>query len=250
MENKTDMFALPSAARKQKKKGPLDLDDFDPTLGMRQLGNKSKLQQMVNQGQQIQDRADMKVKSADHNVDFKPKAQKEMVGGVDADEILDERNRLKEEKEIAGNKSKEVASLNKMLKDKSLPEMLRTALVRKKEKLTTAIKAEKDAAVSDTKTRSVLAKTKKPTSELAQIELEQDGESKRKATKQILKNRGLIRVRPKKDRNSRVKHRIKYEKALKKRKSTNQEVRQAEDSYQGELTGIRTNLVKSHKIRA
>ncbi|CAD7968042.1 unnamed protein product [Amoebophrya sp. A120] len=78
------------------------------------------------------------------------------------------------------------------------------------------------------------------------LELE-DGEQ-RFATKKILQNKGLVRIRPKKDRNSRVKHRRKYEKAVKKRKTVVQTMRTAENLYSGEMTGIRTTVVKSHKL--
>lgn len=88
-----------------------------------------------------------------------------------------------------------------------------------------------------------------PTSAASAVELEIDGE-KRKASKQILKNRGLMRIRPKRDRNVRVKGRRKYEKLEKKQKTMKQSVREADSSYGGEITGIKSTVVKSHKLRS
>ncbi|RIA89269.1 Sas10 C-terminal domain-containing protein [Glomus cerebriforme] len=72
--------------------------------------------------------------------------------------------------------------------------------------------------------------------------------SKRQINYEILKNKGLTPHRKKDQRNPRVKHRNKYDKAKKKIKSIKRIVVQQEGSYGGEKTGIKTKLSKSIKF--
>ncbi|CAG8451367.1 13614_t:CDS:10 [Acaulospora colombiana] len=69
--------------------------------------------------------------------------------------------------------------------------------------------------------------------------------AKRQINYQILKNKGLTPRRKKEQRNPRVKHRSKYEKAKKKIKSFKRVFTQLEGSYGGEKTGIKTDLSRS-----
>merc|ERR1712046_86229 len=89
--------------------------------------------------------------------------------------------------------------------------------------------------------KKILAKLPNPEDEI-------DGA--RKISYEIMKNKGLTRQRKKLDRNARVKNRVKYDKAMKKRKTMVQEVRQgrSDGGYDGEATGLRTNLRKSTKL--
>ncbi|KAK8796801.1 hypothetical protein WA588_000927 [Blastocystis sp. NMH] len=76
-----------------------------------------------------------------------------------------------------------------------------------------------------------------------------DGES-RKATQKILKNRGMVASRPKENRNPRVKKRMRYEKALKRRKGQVAALRVNEaDQYMGEKSGIRSDIIHSRQFR-
>lgn len=82
-------------------------------------------------------------------------------------------------------------------------------------------------------------------------EPEKEVEGKRKATKHILNNRGLVRSRKKTAGNARVTNRHKYEKATKRRKGQVLDVREgAADgaTYEGEATGVRTTLKKSKTL--
>ncbi|CAG8719824.1 16679_t:CDS:10, partial [Funneliformis caledonium] len=72
--------------------------------------------------------------------------------------------------------------------------------------------------------------------------------SKRQINYQILKNKGLIPHRKKEQRNPRVKHRNRYEKAKKRIKSFKRVVVQQEGSYGGEKTGIKPKLSRSIKF--
>ncbi|CAG8439751.1 5969_t:CDS:2 [Dentiscutata heterogama] len=72
--------------------------------------------------------------------------------------------------------------------------------------------------------------------------------AKRQINYQILKNKGLTPHRKKEQRNPRVKHRNKYEKAKKKIKSIKRLFSQQEGSYGGEKTGIKTGLSRSIKL--
>lgn len=81
----------------------------------------------------------------------------------------------------------------------------------------------------------------------ASSEEEVDGE--RRASKSILKNRGLMKYRNKDRKNPRKNQRLKYESAVKRRKGQVLPVRVGEaDMYAGEVTGIRKNVSRSHKI--
>ncbi|OAF67950.1 hypothetical protein A3Q56_04327 [Intoshia linei] len=72
-------------------------------------------------------------------------------------------------------------------------------------------------------------------------------EPKRLITKQIMKNRGLTPRRKKIDRNSRIKHKHKYRKALIRRRGQVRPHRKELDKYDGEKYGIRKNV--SHSVR-
>lgn len=81
-------------------------------------------------------------------------------------------------------------------------------------------------------------------------DVEEKGElAQRNVNYQIMKNKGLTRNRKKIDRNSRVKLRVKYDKALKKRKGKVQDYKGSRDNYSGEHTGLRANLIKSTSLR-
>lgn len=81
----------------------------------------------------------------------------------------------------------------------------------------------------------------------ADKELLEDGD-RREAGNRIVKNRGLTRPRPREKRNPRVAHRIKYGKALERRKSQVQEYKGKTAGYGGEATGIKTGLIKSTRL--
>ncbi|KAK0732742.1 Sas10 C-terminal domain-containing protein [Apiosordaria backusii] len=93
-----------------------------------------------------------------------------------------------------------------------------------------------------------LAQAKKDERIVEQQELGPDG--KRQITYQIQKNKGLTPHRKKEVRNPRVKKRMKYEEKKKKLKSVRAVYKGGEGKggYQGELSGIKTNIVKSTKL--
>eukprot|EP00088_Acartia_fossae_P001251 TRINITY_DN1046_c0_g1_i4.p1 TRINITY_DN1046_c0_g1~~TRINITY_DN1046_c0_g1_i4.p1 ORF type:complete len:557 (-),score=214.36 TRINITY_DN1046_c0_g1_i4:143-1813(-) len=76
-----------------------------------------------------------------------------------------------------------------------------------------------------------------------------DGQEKRGITYQIAKNKGLTPKRNKLQRNPRVKHRVKFEKAKKRRKGAVREVRQETSRYGGEFSGINARVKKGVKIQ-
>jgi U3 small nucleolar RNA-associated protein 3 len=76
-----------------------------------------------------------------------------------------------------------------------------------------------------------------------------EGDGKRGLSYQILKNKGLTQFKRKNLRNPRVKKRMKYEDSMKKLGSMKAIYKGTpKKGYQGELTGIKTNLVKSVKL--
>ena len=60
---------------------------------------------------------------------------------------------------------------------------------------------------------------------------------------------GLTPHRKKEQRNPRVKHRKKFDKALKKRRSQIPDMREQGGSYGGEKSGIKSGLTKSTKLK-
>ncbi|XP_066147702.1 something about silencing protein 10 [Euwallacea fornicatus] len=79
---------------------------------------------------------------------------------------------------------------------------------------------------------------------------EVDELSKRAITYQIAKNKGLTPHRKKELRNPRVKHKLKFRKALIRRKGAVREPRKELSRYSGEISGIKTSVSKSIKIRS
>jgi U3 small nucleolar RNA-associated protein 3 len=80
--------------------------------------------------------------------------------------------------------------------------------------------------------------------------VENDIVGDRTASKQILKNRGLVAHKAKINRNPRVKHREKFRQANKRRAGTVQAIRSPIEghNYGGEATGISTNVIRSRKL--
>lgn len=82
-------------------------------------------------------------------------------------------------------------------------------------------------------------------------EIEEAGEetAKRPITYQIAKNKGLKQFRKKELRNPRVKHKLKYKKALIRRKGAIRTVRKEVKRYGGEMSGIKATVKKGIKIK-
>ena len=77
---------------------------------------------------------------------------------------------------------------------------------------------------------------------------EDSGDERRGITYQIAKNKGLQPKRSKLQRNPRVKHRHKYEKAKVRRKGQVREVRKEVKKYSGEMSGINARVKKGVKL--
>ncbi|QDZ21457.1 Sas10 domain-containing protein [Chloropicon primus] len=76
-----------------------------------------------------------------------------------------------------------------------------------------------------------------------------EGGAKRLINNEILKNRGLTPRRPKEMKNPRKKHRIKFQRALVRRRGQVPGERETRaDAYGGEATGIKTRITKSVKL--
>ena len=77
---------------------------------------------------------------------------------------------------------------------------------------------------------------------------DEDEEKRRSITFQIQKNKGLTPKRPKMQRNPRVKHRFKFDKAKKRRKGAVREARTEAKRYGGEASGINARVKKGVKL--
>eukprot|EP01122_Echinamoeba_exundans_P008775 TRINITY_DN297_c0_g1_i2.p1 TRINITY_DN297_c0_g1~~TRINITY_DN297_c0_g1_i2.p1 ORF type:complete len:717 (+),score=267.21 TRINITY_DN297_c0_g1_i2:346-2496(+) len=101
--------------------------------------------------------------------------------------------------------------------------------------------------------RSEIQSARESSRAAAYAEMEQDemDGGKRKIDRMIEKNTGLskkVQAKKAKDRNPRVKRKVKYQDALKRRKGAVQELRDKTQKYGGEQTGIKSNVVRSVKL--
>ncbi|XP_067677065.1 something about silencing protein 10-like [Haliotis asinina] len=78
---------------------------------------------------------------------------------------------------------------------------------------------------------------------------EEEEEGKRAITYQIAKNKGMTPKRKREQRNPRVKHRKKFEKAKVRRKGQVREPRTEMTRYAGEMTGIRAGIKRGIKLK-
>lgn len=77
---------------------------------------------------------------------------------------------------------------------------------------------------------------------------EDSGRQRRPINVAIQKNRGLTPYKKKEYRNPRVKHKLKYKKAMSKRRRNIKQVQTEYHRYSGEASGIKTSTVKSVKL--
>lgn len=85
--------------------------------------------------------------------------------------------------------------------------------------------------------------------EKMEAEGDEEGMSKRQITRQIAKNKGLTATKRRELRNPRVKNKIKFRKAVIRRKGAVREVRSKVDLYAGEASGVKTHLKRSIKLK-
>lgn len=81
------------------------------------------------------------------------------------------------------------------------------------------------------------------------MEVDEDGNTKRKITKQIAKNKGLTAKKRKELRNPRVKNKRKFQKAVVRRKGGVRDVRSKVELYGGETTGVKTHIKRGIKFK-
>jgi hypothetical protein len=77
---------------------------------------------------------------------------------------------------------------------------------------------------------------------------EHNGRRRRPINMAIKKNRGLTPYKKKEFRNPRVKHKLKYKKAMTKRRRLVKEAKTEYHRYSGETTGIKTSTIRSIKL--
>lgn len=80
------------------------------------------------------------------------------------------------------------------------------------------------------------------------VSVEADERKRRPINMAIRKNRGLTPYKKKEYRNPRVKHKLKYKKAMTKRRKLVKEAQTEFYRYSGESTGIKTSTIKSIKL--
>ncbi len=77
---------------------------------------------------------------------------------------------------------------------------------------------------------------------------EEEIEGKREIGQKIMANRGLTPHRSKETKNPRVRLRGKFSRAVTRRKGSVRDVKEKTEGYGGELTGVKTSVVKSRKL--
>jgi len=77
---------------------------------------------------------------------------------------------------------------------------------------------------------------------------EEDVDGKREIGQKIMANRGLTPHRNKEAKNPRVRLRGKFGRAVTRRKGSVRDVKEKTDGYGGELTGVKTSVIKSRKF--
>eukprot|EP00928_Gymnodinium_smaydae_P060360 TRINITY_DN43_c0_g1_i1.p1 TRINITY_DN43_c0_g1~~TRINITY_DN43_c0_g1_i1.p1 ORF type:complete len:633 (+),score=188.48 TRINITY_DN43_c0_g1_i1:105-2003(+) len=223
----TDLLRLPVKRSKARKgsgaaDGPDDLEEADPSLGFRRLG--ATLGEQVSSVRQLlgERAAKERVVSADGDVEARPRRVREKrmeelpFGPLDGTEGSGDEPFVPAEED-----------------EDALLQAARGAAKAKKAK---------KASEQDAKERERAAKQFKPEEVL-------DG--RRKTSKQILANRGLVRQRKRTAGNARVTNRTKYDKMVKRRKGAVQDMREGAfdgATYAGEATGVRTHVKKSLKL--
>lgn len=214
-----DLLRLPKkSGKKQGTDGvPADLDDVDPLVGAwRPSSTLNELQSSVQQhlGERA---AAAKPQSADQLVEARSRRRAERAQEEPLpDALMDGRKGLPDEDEDDERIRKALSATNMRKERRAKEEAARMA-------------------------------------ELAASQYQPDKvvEGRRRISKRIQQNRGLVRQRPKDSGHARIANRKKYDKMLKKRKSAVQEMQEgAADgaTYAGEATGIRTRLKKSTRL--
>lgn len=227
-----DLLRLPKVKRAGKTangtaagNAPLDLDEVDPTLGAwmprSTIGEQLSAVKQQLRDQTVKEKAEKT--SGDINAEARPRRTRERVS-LEPD-LVNGADRGERGGPMAGGR--EDGEQHDLIKQAC--EVARV----KKERKTKAEEAKEGARI------------------LRQYQPEEVSEGRRKTSKRILDNRGLVRRRKKISGNARVANRKKYEKAVKKRKGAVLDMREAASDgagYSGEATGIRTHVRKSIRV--
>lgn len=80
------------------------------------------------------------------------------------------------------------------------------------------------------------------------VDITEQGRRRRPINMAMKKNRGLTPYKKKEYRNPRVKHKLKYKRAMSKRRRNVKEAQPEYNRYSGEATGIKTSTVKSIRL--
>lgn len=122
-----------------------------------------------------------------------------------------------------------------------------------KEQLETTVASEETSEEGDEVVKPLFTHNYSSESEGEEEKMEtaeaEEEATKRQITRQIAKNRGLTATKRRELRNPRVKNKIKFRKAVIRRKGAVREVRSKVDLYSGEASGVKTHLKRSVKIK-
>ncbi|XP_065064912.1 something about silencing protein 10-like [Rhopilema esculentum] len=177
--------------------------------------------------------------------------------------ILQQNSKV-DENAVNGNNTEASQNLKSYAEEaKSMKTIITPSLVNEKSKAK-KVKATKPSAENPTQdpwdyyksvSDKLKGKKKKQQEASEDVEDEEGGESeadedgKRGITYEMAKNKGLTRKRKKEHRNPRVKHKMKFKKAVVKRKSQVPLVRMEASNYGGEMSGINARVTKSVRIK-
>jgi len=227
-----ELLRLPGRRRRQgggvgSGDAPADLDEVDPTLGA--WMPSMKMSQQISEVQQyLRDRTK---RATPDGPDVNPEPRERKA-----------RERVQEEVDPRMAAEADRAAARADEDDASEEIGGEEGQVLREAKLKAKAKKEQKAAAQALRDKAKLAQ---------QFHPENAVDGRRGTSKRILENRGLARVRKRKAGNARVSNRNKYETMVKKRKGAVVEMREgAADgaTYDGEATGVRTNIKKSVKL--
>ncbi|XP_057656568.1 something about silencing protein 10 isoform X1 [Diorhabda carinulata] len=148
-------------------------------------------------------------------------------------------------------KKKKMLKLLQEIKDKSLE----TSAVKRKQSKTNVpgnvkkVKFDDTSLVKDDISSSEGEEDEDIEENSETVENATEEPSKRAITYEMAKNKGLTPHRKKEQRNPRVKHKLKYRKAIIRRKGAVREPRKELSRYGGEISGIKASVSRSIKIK-
>ena len=158
------------------------------------------------------------------------------------EQVVPEKKRKRKKQKSEGEALENLASLTH---DERMAVELYNVIKKTKKNEDLEESPDEDGLVESLQTADV---TEKEATTNDAVEYDEEGEEKRAITYKIAKNKGLMPKRSKLQRNPRLKNRMKFEKATKRRKGAVREIRDQKSKYGGEASGVNVRVKKGVKL--